>query len=126
MGVSPDRLHALRKAKKWSLRKLAEETGGTVSPSYISAIEKGKHPRHSTLVAQALADALGVPLEEIMGTETTLAHYRAKTEKDLLLVGFRRLPDEDREEILETIERKVQRHRRRLGERSQGQSHRGP
>lgn len=53
-----------RKAKDWSKRTLAENAG--VSHSEVHRIETGERQKPSVPVLYAIADALGVPKDEIL------------------------------------------------------------
>ena len=61
--VDISRLIALRRAKHWSMKKLAEEAG--VDYSSYWRLEKGRalNPRHETIAR--LARALEVPTEQL-------------------------------------------------------------
>src|SRR5688572_14054620 len=58
-----DRLRRYRNERRWTQADLARKAG--LSPDTVSRIERGERPRPRT--AQALADAIGVPVERLLG-----------------------------------------------------------
>ncbi len=65
MSFQAERVRALRKARKWTLRELSRRTG--IAVSYLSALEcnqgGNRNPTASVLVS--LADALEVSIDEL-------------------------------------------------------------
>lgn len=66
MDTLGDRVKKLRTAQRWSLRELADRTGGAITAAGISNIESGatQMPKSSTLFP--LAKALGVDPDELL------------------------------------------------------------
>ena len=58
------KIKELRMQKKWSLRRLAAESG--VSFMYIRELEEGKKTKPSVDVILKLAQALGVTLNDLL------------------------------------------------------------
>lgn len=57
-----------RKKNSLSLVKLSEKTG--ISPSYINRLEKNSRRAPSVPIAQKLADALNIPITELLNIPT--------------------------------------------------------
>jgi transcriptional regulator with XRE-family HTH domain len=62
LPVNRQALYDLRIRKGWSMSELGRQAG--VSPSHISAVERGGDIRPDTL--KKLADALGEPIEKLL------------------------------------------------------------
>jgi transcriptional regulator with XRE-family HTH domain len=104
------RLRHLRKAKNMTLEEMSAAVGR--APSQLSLIENGKRePRLSVL--QAIAGALGVPLQDLLrpeapsrraGLEIELAHFQRSTAYGSLglplVRGGRRLPADALESLV--------------------------
>lgn len=68
-GVLGARLRELRKARGWTASRLAEETGGAVSPNAIAKLETNVQDNVTLAQGLALAHALGVSVEQLMDVE---------------------------------------------------------
>lgn len=68
--IVPERIKRLRGARGWSQRRLAEECG--LHPGMINRIENGhvQSPQRETL--EALADCLGVAVEDLIEPTASL------------------------------------------------------
>jgi len=64
MSKVGDYIKERRLAKEWSKRTLAEKAG--ISHSEVHRIENGERTNPSVAMLYALADALGIPKEEIL------------------------------------------------------------
>lgn len=99
------RIRAARKAKGWTLRELAAQTGEVLSPSRISNYEQGlrllKAPD-----ATILAKVLGVtaPHLQCLDTKPSKGDDEMTPEQDRLLKSWGALPENDRMAYLRRIE----------------------
>lgn len=68
--VVPERIKRLRGARGWSQRRLAEESG--LHPGHVNRIESGRvpSPQHDTL--EAIAECLGVEVEDLIEPTASL------------------------------------------------------
>lgn len=60
-----DKIRALRREKGLSLRQVSQLSGGQISPSYLSEIERGRVTNPGKKLTRALARALGVKEVEL-------------------------------------------------------------
>jgi transcriptional regulator with XRE-family HTH domain len=95
LRVDPDKLRRLRKAKKLTGLQLAELVG--VSNNTISKVENGSQNAGRKL-AQRLADALGVSIQELMSSE--IAEPSSDPREKFLLDTFQMLDDVGRADLL--------------------------
>lgn len=65
-------VRCLRQKKRWSLQRLASETG--ISKQYLSQLEASEESNPSERVIRVLAGALGVKVSDLMG-ETSPSDY---------------------------------------------------
>lgn len=62
----------LRAEKGWTMRKLASEAG--VSVNTMTSVERGRHTQ--TIILQKIADALSVPIDEVLLQNSLLQNER--------------------------------------------------
>lgn len=79
LKISGERIRAVRKSHKMSQEKLAELSG--LHPTYISDIENGKS-NASIYSFYSIADALNIPLSELLNISSNKASR--KTDAELL------------------------------------------
>jgi transcriptional regulator with XRE-family HTH domain len=101
MAAIAERLRALRKAKKWSLRTLEIATGGRLSKSRLSNYEQGLKLLGPD-VAEILAATYGVPSSYILCLEGDEMVLFDRAEQDLIR-NWRALPERDRAEYVRRI-----------------------
>lgn len=92
------RVRELREARGWSLRQLASRAG--VSHSYVDFLEKGQRTRVDLGLARKLADALEVPLYELVGEAGAGeggGGYEGGEFEDALAVNLKRIGEIHRE-----------------------------
>lgn len=77
-----ERLHQLRKERRWTLAQLSQRSG--LSVSHISSLERGTRTKPSMEVVAKLANALQVPIHVLQGGET----YSSETAGDRVLARF--------------------------------------
>lgn len=66
-GELGPRLKEMRQRKAWTVRALSARSG--VSVGYISGIENGAKRNPGLVKLQRLADALGLPLRELLPSQ---------------------------------------------------------
>lgn len=86
MSALGDYIKERRLSKEWSKRKLAEKSN--ISHSEVHRIENGERTNPSVPVLNSLAEALGVPKDEIL----RVAGYKADDGDDIPLIE-RMFPD---------------------------------
>ncbi len=74
--MNGDRLKSIRESKNIGVNELGRRTG--ISPSYISALETGTKKNPSYEVLNKFADALGIPLTDLVD-ESHLVSLSNKT-----------------------------------------------
>lgn len=103
------RVRALRLAKGWSLRQLAERSG--VTHGWIEHLESGRRSSLDVDRLGRLAGALGVTLEELIGEgerapgkrKDGLAEMAGLTDEELAEYVAERTPDWPKERIAQMI-----------------------
>lgn len=97
-----EQLKQLRVDRGWSLRELAEESG--LSNGYISLLENGRVESPSATVLGKLAQALTVPLDDLLrAAGVEIASLPASANRDVdpaLASAVRRLDAGAREQLL--------------------------
>jgi transcriptional regulator with XRE-family HTH domain len=91
-----DRIKALRTERGFTLEKLAEETGS--AKSYIWELENKNPPRPSAEKLAAIAGALGVTVDYLLGTDDQTLDA---AEDRAFFRRYSRLPKGTREQIRE-------------------------
>lgn len=100
MTTLADFIKERRNAKEWSKRKLAMEA--EISHTEVHRIESGERKNPSANVLNSLADALGVPKEELL----KIAGYIDEHDDDVSLIE-RAFPDLKTEKQQETVQKIV-------------------
>lgn len=72
------RLKYFRRIKEYSISELSEKTG--ISKSYLSYIERGIQKNPSLQIVSKLASALGITVDELMGS--SLSNQQKEPELD--------------------------------------------
>lgn len=97
-----DLIRAARKARGWTLGKLAEELGYIVKPSALGNYEQGTRLAPQA-VAIALERVLGIPAAKLLQVEGLDMEL---TRREIMLIeAFRLLPAADREAYLARIQK---------------------
>lgn len=101
-------LRALREAAGLSQRDLAARLG--IHHSNIGYWERSGQPPRSDLLP-AMADALGVSIEQLLGRQTRRAHAVAPNGRSrLAFQAVSRLPKRQQQKIVEVVEALVAQH----------------
>lgn len=103
-------LKALREKRGLSQGELARRSG--VSWSYISFLEAGKRKSPSVKIILALAGALAVSVEELLGQDS-----REPLQMSMDMAEFAKLPPELREFLLKDILPIIERMAKKLSDR---------
>lgn len=98
MSALGDYIKERRLSKEWSKRKLAEKS--SISHSEVHRIENGERTNPSVPVLNALAEALGVPKDELL----RVAGYKADDGDDIPLIE-RLFPDLKTDKQQETAQK---------------------
>ncbi len=85
-------IRSLRLGKEWSLAQLGEESG--VSKAYLSDLENGNAGKPNIQYVYAVATALGVTLDDLLGDSKPKAHRREKRSIHELPAGLLELQQE--------------------------------
>lgn len=97
------RLRRLRQEKKLTMEQLAEMVG--VSKSYIWALENKPAQRTSANVMKALAKALGITLEDLMGEPLPEAPDQQPEPEDVMFFrNYMGMSPEERESFRKMME----------------------
>lgn len=93
-----DKIRDLRKKKKWSLDRLAEESGA--SKSYLWELENRPELRPSAEKLSSIASALGVTTDYLLDDKASFddAHV-----KEAFFRQFNRLGDDDKKRVMDMI-----------------------
>lgn len=92
--LNPQTLRVLREGKGWDQKTLAQAAG--VDPSVISRLERGLQDDLRASVLVALADALVVPVDALLGR---LQEHKVITELAATMVELERLPDAHQRQV---------------------------
>lgn len=90
-----DKLRELRKQRRWTLERLAEEAG--LSKSYLWELENRESQRPSAEKLAALADALGVATSYFLEEDTRAPEERHLDEA--FFRGYQKLDPEAKEQL---------------------------
>jgi transcriptional regulator with XRE-family HTH domain len=85
-------IRSLRLGKEWSLAQLAEES--SVSKAYLSDLENGNAGKPNIQYVYAVAAALGVTLDDLLGDAKPKVHRREKRSTKELPAGLLELQQE--------------------------------
>lgn len=85
-------IRSLRLGKEWSLAQLGEESG--VSKAYLSDLENGNAGKPNIQYVYAVATALSVTLDDLLGDSKPKAHRREKRANKELPTGLLELQQE--------------------------------
>jgi transcriptional regulator with XRE-family HTH domain len=85
-------IRSLRLGREWSLAQLGEESG--VSKAYLSDLENGSAGKPNIQYVYAVANALGVTLDELLGEAKPKVHRREKRPPKELPAGLLELQQE--------------------------------
>ena len=85
-------IRSLRLGREWSLAQLGEESG--VSKAYLSDLENGSAGKPNIQYVYAVANALGVTLDELLGEAKPKVHRREKRPTKELPAGLLELQQE--------------------------------
>lgn len=85
-------IRSLRLGKEWSLAQLGEDSG--VSKAYLSDLENGNAGKPNIQYVYAVATALGVTLDDLLGDAKPKAHRREKRSVKELPAGLLELQQE--------------------------------
>lgn len=85
-------IRSLRLGKGWSLAQLGEGSG--VSKAYLSDLENGSAGKPNIQYVYAVATALDVTLDDLLGDAKPKAHRREKRSTTELPAGLRELQQE--------------------------------
>ncbi len=85
-------IRSLRLGREWSLAQLGEESG--VSKAYLSDLENGSAGKPNIQYVYAVANALGVTLDELLGDAKPKVHRREKRPTKELPAGLLELQQE--------------------------------
>jgi transcriptional regulator with XRE-family HTH domain len=103
-----DFVRRIRKEKSLSLADVSEQSarfGQRITISYINRIENDPQRRVTTDRLTALANGLGVPMEELFTRATGLSASTRKFSDELhLLTRFRELSAERKADVLKIVE----------------------
>jgi transcriptional regulator with XRE-family HTH domain len=85
-------IRSLRLGKEWSLAQLAEES--SVSKAYLSDLENGNAGKPNIQYVYAVATALGITLDDLLGDAKPKVHRREKRSTKELPAGLLELQQE--------------------------------
>lgn len=94
-----DKIRSLRKAKGFSLEKLAEQSG--CSKSHLCEIEHGNSPKPSAKLLANIANALGVSIEFLL--DDNVEKPDQKTLATAMVRKFNKLSERDQLRIMDII-----------------------
>jgi transcriptional regulator with XRE-family HTH domain len=109
--VSPERLsdfvRRIRKEKNLSLSDVSKQSarfGKLIAASYICRIENEPKRRPSPDRLAALANGLGVPVEELLARAIGIVPSGSSSDEFELLTRFRKLPPERKADVLKIVD----------------------
>jgi transcriptional regulator with XRE-family HTH domain len=104
-------LRIIRESRGIGVNELARRSG--VNASYISAIENGRRENPSKEILNKIADALGIPVEELLVEKMRTEEYGTDNDVELRIMfnKIRNLSDGDKRKIkavLDTFDQEVE------------------
>lgn len=115
-----NRIKELRKAKLLTQEEFAKQL--KLSQGMVSGWETGRYEIASSYL-EILANFFGVSVDYILGIDTPkptplpISSATYTTEEEMLVRKYRMLDDRDKEDVMDDIDRKIQRQERRYAEK---------